>query len=136
MVQNLPLFYFFIILSTFYCFFSTNLLLGLITLSYFYQICKNVPLLDQKSRFFRNLSHFLFLAGLVCMLSSLCEIIWPMPRGLTNQCMVLPPHAHTQGFYIPVLSVSSFHLLLNVFVPFLSRVPKHSEPLLLCNTLY
>ena len=38
----------------FTAFLGTNLPLDLIIFSYFYQICKNVPLLDQKSRFFKD----------------------------------------------------------------------------------
>ena len=55
LVQNLPLSHFFITVSRFfYCFLGTNLSLDLIIFSYFCQICKNVPLLDQKSCFFRS----------------------------------------------------------------------------------
>ena len=48
LVQNLPMSRFFT------AFLGTNLSLDLIIFSYFCQICKNVPLLDQKSCFFRN----------------------------------------------------------------------------------
>ena len=46
------LFYHSVLLFT--AFLGTNLSLDLIIFSCFYQICKNVPLVDQKSRFFRD----------------------------------------------------------------------------------
>ena len=44
-------------------FLGTNLSLNLIIFSYIYQICKNVPLLDQKSHYFRKFVPLLFHAG-------------------------------------------------------------------------
>ena len=47
----------------FYWFLGSNLSLNLIIFSYFYQICKNIPLLDKKSRFSESLSRCLLQAG-------------------------------------------------------------------------
>ena len=94
--------------SSFYprftAFFSTNLSLDLIILSYFYQICKNVPLLDQKSCFFRNFVPLFASGRLVGMLFSLCEIIWPMPRGLTNQ-WYYPSCTYTRLLYTCIICI-------------------------------
>ena len=67
----------------FRCFLGTNLSLNLIIFSYIYQICKNVPLLDQKSRFFRKFVPLFASCRLVGMLYGdsftdhyFCNCIW------------------------------------------------------------
>ena len=63
LVQNLPL-------SRFFTgFLSTNLSLDLIIFSYFHKICKNVPLFDQKSHFFKNFVPLFASGRLVSMLT-------------------------------------------------------------------
>ena len=68
LLQNLPLSCFFT------AFLDTNLPLDLIIFSYFCQICKNVPLLDQKSHFFRDFVP-LFASGRLVGMMHACIIL-------------------------------------------------------------